>query len=380
MTSTHNARHLNTSVETGSASLRFTDYERHDLIALMQLIVEGDPDALDELVSRRRPVMRHSRTISIPEWIEERANHQACQWVGGDEVPETARDLLYDRFTRLPVEPDGGIDCRYYYRGFLEHLQTLPETEVGRTSQSLQRNNAVIDRLTGYLHRHWRFCLREAWRRQQRMTVAHKFATATATLQLWVPASIPPRDRSDWISRNFGPLDRDIEGLRAKTQACINTWLDHTLREREQQLHASLQTDLFGGENTSFSIEHGWSHHGLAHTVAQEKANAPQRLRASIAAMSPEHIAQLVTRIFEDLVGGCYHPSTIAREFGLHKSTLTRFAASHWQPGDEGPTPDLWLNTAQVLAHQPQFAAALEEAGLYHLVKALSAPDHDAPP
>ncbi|MEM9415182.1 MAG: hypothetical protein AAGA29_06880 [Planctomycetota bacterium] len=387
MPTTHDARQPNTSSTHAGADVS-TRYEQSDLVSLIHMIIGGDPMALDELISRRRPVLLRGNPVGIADWVEAKADTRTSRWAGGDEALTAARDLILDRFTRLPMDAGGGTDCRHYYRGFLNHLPpppspppeaaqppegaSAPRFGVGDCGHSLRFNNTVIRRLTGYLNRHWRLCLHEGWRRRNRLTVAHEFRTSIGSLCLWVPACIPPLDRSGWVARNFGPIDNHDEGAAGKVQERINAWLNHALRERERQLHQSLNNDPFGEANNAFSIEHGWSHHGLAATVAHEKAGSPERLRSSIAALAPAQIKQLVLRIFEDVVGGCYHPSAIAREFGLHKSTLTRFAASRWRPGDGSPTPDLWLNTAQVLAHQPQFAAALQEAGLDRLVRALS--------
>ena len=352
-------------------------YAKHDLLALIGLITTGDKTALEELIECREPLMLDGRRLSLPAWIETMTDRPPAGWSGGDRIPEMARDLCYDRFTRLPPEPDGGTDCRYYYLGFLRNLPD--ELAVAGQFHPMQRNTQVLQRFGGYVRRHWRLCMRDAWRRQQDLAVAHKFVTPQGSLSLWVPGRIPLQERDDWLERCFGPIDTGAMGATARLQSLIDTWLDQDLRDREKQLRASIDADPFGVHGSGFSIEHGWSSDGLARTVALEKANAPARLRTSIAALGPERIEQLVLGIFEDVIAGRYRPSTTARDFGLHKSTLTRFAAAHWLPSTEGPVPDLWLNTAQVLASQPRFACALEEAGLDDIVSHMTSPpsDHD---
>lgn len=393
-------------------------YADLDLVGLMTRIVDGDRRALDTLVVDRKPLLRHGQPVGIPDWIESVSQSDASRHSSGDEVTESARDLLYDRLTRMPGRPNpsstpsnsestsartsefasgnasgansggtsggGGVDCRNYYRGFVDRLPPVVNRESqaeatqtdhsGHTLSRLEYNTWVHHRFSGYAHRHWRLCLREARRRQQRLTVAYEYKSPGVAMRLWVPASIPPRQRAAWIDRNFGPVVPDASGtatVQHRLQTQIDGWLDHVLRERERELRYSLQHDPFGPNLSRTSIEQGWTQQGLARTVAHEKAQTPERLRTSIAALGPERIKSLILGIFEDMIQGTYHPASTARRFGLHKSTLTRFAAARWHPGDDRPVPDLWLNTAQVLASQPRFAAALEEAGLNHLVHTL---------
>lgn len=415
MTTTRSTKRLdphdadpNSSIEGPGA------YERLDLIELMTRIVEGDRLALETLVAERRPVFRHGRPMGLPDWIEAVSQADAVRRSAGDEVVALARDLLYDRFTRLPATASQGtcngtdaqgvtagassggevlgVDCRNYYRGFLNHLPSsiLPPGARGRHSgvhssthqnpaMSRIDNNAWIHRrFSGFVNRHWGLCQCEARRRLQRLTVAYDYRMPGATLRLWVPACIPSRQRRAWLERNFGPvcdIADDADQAHHRLQSQINQWLDHALRERERNLRLEMRDSPFGAGQPLSTIERAWTQEGLATTVANEKANAPQRLRTSIAALGAERIKALVLSIFDGITEGTYHPATTARDYGLHKSTLTRFAASRWQPGDDGPVPDLWLNTAQVLASQARFVAALEEAGLEHLVLQLARHD-----
>ncbi|MFN3166999.1 MAG: hypothetical protein ACE37H_08040 [Phycisphaeraceae bacterium] len=351
-----------TGVETKS-------FARMDPITLIHRVCDGSRDAMEELVTQRLIMPHEGRRVTMLEWISSRVDHQGPGWAGSDLLLESARDQLMDRFTRMPEEPDGGTDCRNYYRGFLDNLPG--ELVEVNGLKSLHHHDELLRRFMGYLRRHWRLCLKEAWRREQKWIIAHDYDNGTEWIRLYVPACIPAAERDHWLKRNIGPINANN---KAVIQSRIDAWLDQELRDREQQLRSDVACAPFGAELSPYVLEHGWSHDGLAHTVAREKAATPGRLRRSIAALGAVRIQQLVTRIFHDVSAGCYHPSTVARDFDLHKSVLTRFAASNWHPCKDGPVPDLWLNTAQVLASQPRFRAALEEAGLDHLVRSLAGP------
>lgn len=342
-------------------------YSKMDIVVLVSRICDGDRAALAELMVRRLLLFK-GRRVTLAEWAIHQIEHNSPCWRGGDMVLELAADLLIDRFSRMPEEPDGKTHCCNYYRAYLD---ALPDEWRPLTARhSLAQLDDAIQRFQGYVHRHWQFCLKEAWRREQKWLVAHDYWTDSGRLvHLYVPACVPSQDRDRWLEQIAGPLDvTDTDRVQSK----IDAWVEHDLRERERKLRAELAYDPFGTGMSTFIIEHGWSHNGLARTVASEKASAPERLRHSIAKLGAERVKQLVLRIFGDVSAGTYHPSVVAKDFSLHKSAMTRFAAVRWQPGDDGPVPDLWANTAQVLASQPRFRAALEEAGLDRLVQQLA--------
>jgi hypothetical protein len=342
-------------------------YQAMDMIELMSKASASDQPALAELMSRPLLSFRGKR-VTLPQWVSSQVERPKSDWCGGDVILELARDLLIDRFSRMPHEPDGKTDCRNYYRGFLDALPG--EWFKPESRRSLAQLEYAMRRFQGYVLRHWQFCLKEAQRREQKQLLAYDYWTESGSrVHLYVPACIPGPNRDRWLEQLAGPIEASDKD---RVQAKIDVWVEHSLRERERTLRNELACDPFGTGISSFVIEHGWSHDGLARTVASEKASAPERLRRSIALLGPEQIKQLVLRIFGDVLAGTYHPSAVAQDYSLHKSAMTRFAAARWQPGDNGPVPDLWSNTAQVLASQPRFRAALEEAGLDHLVQRLA--------
>lgn len=382
-------------------------YAQWSVRDLIEGIVSGDASALNEFITNRQPLKLGGKSVGLLTWLDAEVLRPAKGWNGGDMIPETARDLCQDRFTRLPEQPDGGIDCRYYYDGFLKHLPAeLVDGEYGHL-HPLVSHTRIMERFCGYVRWQWRLCMRDAWRRQQRLTVVHDYIPPSCHpspgidaklgvraedagerearqggIRLRVPVCIPRAERDAWLERCFGPIDVHAPHVIDHLNDQIDQWLTQEMRSRERRLRGAVESDLFGTSGSTLSIERSWSHDGLAQTVAREKANAPKRLRTSIAALGPERIEQLVLRIFADVISGGtsggYHPASVARDFGLHKSTLTRFAAAHWGPSQQGPVPDLWLNTAQVLAGQACFSKALEEAGLEPVICDLTDPENES--
>ena len=59
----------------------------------------------------------------------------------------------------------------------------------------------------------------------------------------------------------------------------------------------------------------------------------------------------------------------LAKDFGLSKSTFSRFAGSRWLNSKKA-IPDLWLNTAHVLSTYPVFQEVAKETGVWEQVEA----------
>ena len=82
----------------------------------------------------------------------------------------------------------------------------------------------------------------------------------------------------------------------------------------------------------------------------------------------------MIRRIFLDLSDDRYNEAELARRFGLSKATVSRFAGSRWlersRDGDVA-VPDLWANTAHVLARYGPFVEAAEQAGVWKRVRAI---------
>jgi hypothetical protein len=109
----------------------------------------------------------------------------------------------------------------------------------------------------------------------------------------------------------------------------------------------------------------GWN---LADAVAQEKAENPNVLRPAIRKLGEQSIKQLILQIFAEIEYDDYDITRIASQYGLSKASLSRFAGSTWyekMETDQPVTiPDLWKNTAQVLAGNPTFMQTVIDSKL----------------
>jgi hypothetical protein len=109
----------------------------------------------------------------------------------------------------------------------------------------------------------------------------------------------------------------------------------------------------------------------LAETVAGEKVNNLEGQRKAIRALGGPNLRILILRVFEDLSRECYRDSALADAFSLSKATFSRFAGSRWQTNSKSVVPDLWANTAKVLAHHSDFVEMAREAGVWPQIEVI---------
>jgi hypothetical protein len=105
----------------------------------------------------------------------------------------------------------------------------------------------------------------------------------------------------------------------------------------------------------------------IGEIVAEEKAGRIKHQRRSIRALGKVALYRMILYIFENIGHSEYQDITVANTFGLSEATFSRFAGSQWNPSNSF-IPDLWLNTAQVLAVHPDFKETALEAGVWEQV------------
>jgi len=105
----------------------------------------------------------------------------------------------------------------------------------------------------------------------------------------------------------------------------------------------------------------------LAKAVADEKAENIDFQRPAIQNLGVDKLRGLIHRIFESIAEGNLSAQTLAKRFGLSDATFSRFASTRWSHGQNlrfSNVPDLWSNTAQVLASNPDFVETAGRAGV----------------
>jgi hypothetical protein len=289
-------------------------------------------------------------------------------------VADAAYDLTLEKFAQLPPAspasaPPGrlvGTDCRKYFGAYLRYL----EQEAGGLAwyATVKGEGAAAQILQRFVVRHFHLSLREACRNVGGTRYVWRRPEGDVTLVM--PRWLSGLARRRWLEENVPDVDLSRPDERFRIQSLIDVRLvsdadagAESWAERQQRCVPGIDSPLF-----SLSVD------GLARVLAQEKSDAIDLQRPAIRALGAAKLQAMITRVFDDLSDGELRDTDVANEYGLAKATFSRFAGSQWSRtyGNGGScVPDLWANTAQILASDPVFTEAARAAGVWERVRSV---------
>lgn len=362
---------------------RSRSYRAYSLVTLVGRIVRrADARAVRELHDHRTVLQYDGRWLRFAEYLGQlRESALARKWCHGDAtVLDQAYDLTLDKFCRLPSRSSrcgcpglkrDGPDCRYYFKAFLEHLGK--KIEFRRAKGELERELMAAQALQAHVLRHFYLSCLECIRRAHRLVRGHLRQLDGQALWLWFPAEMIDSRCGEWLGANATTR----EGVAPAEQDSLQALIDDEVSAHWLGLcrHSGCRSGLHSehGHELPWAVTHGLSAGGLAEAVAQEKADDLAAQRPAIRALGADKLAQLVRDVFAGLSEGVYDDGHTAKRFGLTKATFSRFAGSRWARKDPsaGPVPDLWRNTAHVLASNLVFVQAARAAGIWKRIEAV---------
>ena len=355
-------------------------YRHLSLLELVRRIVkQSDRRALAELHDFR-PVFRHQdegrlRLVEYVHQLYEQARKRVRNPVD-ENVLEMACDLTVDKFSHLPGHDEsrvarghrcqhaadaGGPDCRRYFNAFLRQA----DARLGaRLSGELAREELAARLLQHLVHRHFRFSRLEAARRAVSAMRRYTWRTPHGDIRVWLPVELPAAECRQWLE-------------------CHTEGIDLGTPDAAELVRAVAREELGSREFVYFSASgcidppapvpsppRTWD---LAGLVAEEKAEQIHHQRPTIKSLGTGKLMMMIHQIFEDLEADEYNESQTARDAGLKKPTVSRFAGKEWldEPDRQRakPPPDLWCNTAQVIAAHPDLVDAAKDAGVWDQVQ-----------
>jgi len=333
--------------------------------------------ALEEFLLRPLFRTREKPRLRLHEYLE-----AFRIWASGRTYPHSktfetadkAYDMTMDKFTNLPSASESseqspqsvgrkmkrpGPDCRYYWRAFLHYMeQEFANHPPGSKLEEETQAAAILQR---FVLRHFSLSLLEAKRNTNEFWSRYNWRIGDHSICVWLPKFLKGKDRRAWLEKNVKDPNPTRLGERERIQRIIGARFATMAFVPLQESMGEDPTEVIIDELSGRS-QLGFS---LACFVADEKSTDIENQRRSIKNLGAQRLKHLVLRIFEDLDAGTFEDHHIAKDFGLSKSTFSRFAGSQWQASDTDKIPDLWLNTAQVLSTRPEFKEAAVEAGVW---------------
>ena len=374
---------------------RNLNYGRLSLLKLLsQIVAQSDALAIAEFHNHRRAF---EGGVDGPLLFVEYVNRLyespvASEWCGRNStILDAAHGLTVDKFSRLPAQAaggasrqsqdrslkQGGVDCRYYFSAFLDYVERRTDSSA---SGSRIKQEAVAARLLQtHVYRHFLLSCLECTRRARQLVKRYAWKLDGVAIDLWFPTEMTGREITAWLDANVEDPDPSRPGERERVQAIVDEQM-----VRRTIVSLSDVGELAGSPGAAsaplpWSLLHGMSVEALAEQVAEEKSDNLPLQRPAIRALGSEALRRMILRIFRELSSGEYRDGHVAEAFGLSKSTLSRFAGSRWAQRHTGSNgwavPNLWRNTARILASRPSFVAAARDAGVWHRVRTVH-PDH----
>ena len=356
-------------------------YQHLSLLRLAELIARNsDEKALQELHNNRRVFHYYTdkQPLRLAEFADRlRQSSQARQWCNGDlEIREEAYDLTIGKFSNLPNSEKNspkvklkGPNCLYYYEAFARYTARKIDTKPYYNDDD--REKQVSELLQNYVIRHFRLSCRQCCRNGGELTKRYYWKLKDHTMEILLPIDVPRTECSKWLTERIPDVDPTQPGERGRVQAIVDEFIG---RRKLSSLDNIDEIEIADASTRLVpDIEREMTVNGLADVVADEKARNIRTQRKAIQQLGRERLRQLIRRVFESLSWGDYKVLEIADSFEINRTAFSRFAGRRWlTQTDESKDlsiPDLWFNTAQVLAGHPVFVRVAEKTGILKRVE-----------
>jgi hypothetical protein len=360
---------------------RRPDYTQMPLLDLSMRIVEyADTQALKELHDNR-PLFRYKDDdmLLMANYLTKLKHRNiARQWCGGDfMVLEKAYDHALAKFLNIPAESGnesdsaetGGPDCRYYYEAFYNYAKNRLEAEL--PTNVIEEELMVAKMLQRMVMRHFYLSCLECKRQGQDLIRRYGWKINGYVLCIWLPTEMPGRRCQTWLRDNIPDVEPTRPGERDRVQAIVNQLLRKPRIVPLYEMNGKIKNFPAKPNHLHSIIEEEISTKGLARVVANEKADNIERQRPAIRHLGVQRLKDMILGVFEGLACGGYEAVSFVGKFGLSKATFSRFAGCKWANNDNGTAnfvPDLWRNTAHILASNSCFVQMAQESGVWKRV------------
>lgn len=362
-------------------------------VKLIRRIVEdSDRSALEVFLETRKLFrIKNGPPLLLHEFLLKLRDRLVRSFALNDvQLADCAYDLTLAKYSNLPVTAPNktklddyslkgtGTDCRNYYRAFLSKMhrgkdqgkiknRAEEESYAGVVIQKMVYNNFLQSKLE---------CQRDT-----PFSVRYMWEVNGVKLYLWYPSYMTAKEFRNWLEENI----KDLNHRRPYEQKHIQSLIDVALK---RGYHISTDDpDALIGLNKEMGKESSPTEQkesqmfvgGLSEAVARRKVEEIQELRPSIAKLGEKTITVMILQIFSDLSVGAYSVTETADQYGVSKPTFSRFAGNKWfekieqfeNVGDikNIVIPDLWKNTAEILAENPYFLEKVLNFGFADILK-----------
>ena len=359
--------------------------KQHPSLELLRKIsLESDRLALNELLERRKLFVYGTERMLLAEFLwkmKEGYQKRLGSKRTVDEIVESVYDLTLAKFIILPLRKPASkkqektesplmkhatVDCRLYYKAVLAQVDEWKQDNSD--AGIIEEERAVGRILQNMMVRHFYLSIIECRRSKMPFRRRYFWKVKGKSITLWYPNWMTGREFRAWLERHIDNPNPNKLGETQKIQNEIDAYfsLHIEIPLDERWVADNRNADEFPPGITFDKTNE------LMLTVAQEKVRNIDKMRPAIRALGKESLYVMILRIFDDISGDRYEDNRIADEFGVSKATFSRFAGSHWSEklgNEKADIPDLWKNTARILASDPDFMELALETGVLPKLK-----------
>ena len=341
-----------------------------------RIVEDSDRLALSVLMDTRRLFrLKDESPLLLPEFLmklRDRLAPPVNPAIYRDEFEDCVYDLTLAKFSNFPDSSSSDdyslkatrVDCRNCYRAFLKSMQS--KIAQGKIESQSQEESLAGKTLKNLVYRNFYRSKLEC-ERYSPFSVRYNWKIGGVILYLWYPSYMKVKKFKEWLKENV----RDVNPTATNEQKRIQSLINATFSTGGYvSLDEPTVQRTSGKEDEASLVEfyEGFGFVGsLADTVAQEKIENIDELRPGIKKLGKRTIERLVLQIFSRISAGEYEAVRLAEQYGISKATFSRFAGSRWveKIGDTDVVkiPDLWRNTAKILAGNRVFMETVLTSG-----------------
>ena len=341
-----------------------------------RIVEDSDRLALSVLMDTRRLFrLKDESPLLLPEFLmklRDRLAPPVNPAIYRDEFEDCVYDLTLAKFSNFPDSSSSDdyslkatrVDCRNCYRAFLKSMQS--KIAQGKIESQSQEESLAGKTLKNLVYRNFYRSKLEC-ERYSPFSVRYNWKIGGVILYLWYPSYMKVKKFKEWLKENV----RDVNPTATNEQKRIQSLINATFSTGGYvSLDEPTVQRTSGKEDEASLVEfyEGFGFVGsLADTVAQEKIENIDELRPGIKKLGKRTIERLVLQIFSRISAGEYEAVRLAEQYGISKATFSRFAGSRWveKIGDTDVVkiPDLWRNTAKILAGSRVFMETVLTSG-----------------
>jgi hypothetical protein len=373
---------------------RLNALKKESTISLIRRIIEdSDTQALRVFHETRTLFYSNEKWVRLAEFVRALRDSN-IRGQGEDEskrlylinVTDEAYDLTLAKFNNIPskyrdeltssddtFDANGftwGVDCRLYFKQLLKKIDKelskkpiISETDIEDIIAKIAKRFVI---------RHFYISKRECERRDT-ISIRYAWEVKGRLIYLFYPSHLTAKQFRKWLEDNIKDVNPDAPHEKNRIQEIIDQKYPRGRIVPDDD--PEIAKELGKRDKNWLELKEGNQFlDGFRVHIAKEKSENLEELRPAIKILGKEGVYNLVNRIFTDMADEQYNLSEVARNFNLSKATLSRFAGSDWlkdadmEQLSKADIPDLWINTARVLAGNPTLMEVVKYNGLADII------------